>query len=100
MDTGSATKKTKTALARRYARINHAAAQREIQALTDQLLTLTLAKKAPRSRGAGRPWRGTLRAPVDRRTAVAAAPVAAVSCGIRPRTEDVLIVDLPILRTG
>jgi hypothetical protein len=49
MDTASVTKKTKTALARRYTRINPAAAQREIQALTDQLLTLTLAKKAPRS---------------------------------------------------
>ncbi len=43
------TKKTKTALTRRYIKINPAAAQREIQALTDQLLTLTLAKKAPRT---------------------------------------------------
>ena len=43
------TKKTKIALTRRYTKINPAAAQREIQALTDQLLTLTLAKKAPRS---------------------------------------------------
>jgi len=46
------TKKTKTALTRRYIKINPAAAQREIQALTDQLLTLTLAKKAPRSQPA------------------------------------------------
>ena len=43
------TKKTKTALTRRYAKINPAAAQREIQALTSQLLTLTTAKKAPRT---------------------------------------------------
>lgn len=43
------TKKTKIALTRRYTKINPAAAQREIQALTDQLLTLTLAKKAPRT---------------------------------------------------
>ena len=43
------TKTTKTALTRRYIKINPAAAQREIQALTDQLLTLTLAKKAPRT---------------------------------------------------
>jgi len=42
------TKTTKTALTRRYTKINPAA-QREIQALTDQPLTLTLAKKAPRS---------------------------------------------------
>ena len=43
------TKTTKTALTRGYTKINPAAAQREIQALTDQLLTLTLAKKAPRT---------------------------------------------------
>jgi len=43
------TKTTKTALTRRYIKINPAAAQREIQALTDQLLTLTVAKKAPRT---------------------------------------------------
>ena len=43
------TKTTKTALTRRYTRINPAAAQRDIQAPTDQLLTLTVAKKAPRT---------------------------------------------------
>ena len=55
------TKKTKTALIRRYAKINPAAAQREIQALTDQLLTLTLAKKAPRTQP-------TIRAKLDEAT--------------------------------
>jgi len=43
------TKTTKTALNRHYTKINPAAAQREIQALIDQLLALALAKKAPRS---------------------------------------------------
>ena len=43
------TKTTKTALTRRYTKINPAAAQRDIQAPTDQLLTLTTAKKAPRT---------------------------------------------------
>lgn len=47
-------KKTRTALTRRYEQINPAAAQREIQALTGQLLTLTTAKKAPRSQPAMR----------------------------------------------
>lgn len=42
----------KAALSRRYEQINPAAAQREIQALTAQLLTLTTAKKAPRAQPA------------------------------------------------
>ena len=41
--------KVKTALTGRYQQINPAAVQREIQALTSQLLTLTTAKKAPRT---------------------------------------------------
>lgn len=41
--------KVKTALTRRYQQINPAAVQREIQHLTSQLLTLTTAKKAPRT---------------------------------------------------
>ncbi len=48
----SVSKKVKTTLARRYAQINPAAVQREIQALTAQLLTLTTAKKAPRTQPA------------------------------------------------
>ena len=47
-------KKTRTALTRRYEQINPAAAQREIQALTGQLLILTTAKKAPRGQPAMR----------------------------------------------
>ena len=43
------TKKTKTARTRRYTRTKPAAAQRDSQALTDQLLTLTLAKKVSRT---------------------------------------------------
>lgn len=45
----SVSKKVKTALTSRYETINPAAVQREIQALTSQLLTLTTAKKAPRT---------------------------------------------------
>src|SRR5665648_501502 len=45
----SVTRMVKTALTSRYEHINPAAVQREIQALTSQLLTLTTAKKAPRT---------------------------------------------------
>lgn len=45
----SVTAQVKSALTSRYRQINPAAAQREIQALTSQLLTLTTAKKAPRT---------------------------------------------------
>ncbi len=45
-------KKTTTALAKRYAGFNPAAVQREIQALTAELLTLTTAKTAARQKPA------------------------------------------------
>lgn len=45
----SVTRTVKTALTSRYEQINPAAVQREIQALTSKLLTLTTAKKAPRT---------------------------------------------------
>lgn len=41
-------RKVKAALTSRYQQVNPAAAQREIQALAAQLLTLTTAKKAAR----------------------------------------------------
>jgi len=44
------TKKAKTAMSRTYATINPAAVQREIQAITEQLLTLTTAKAAARTK--------------------------------------------------
>jgi hypothetical protein len=46
------TKSAKTKLARTYASINPAAAQREVQALTGELLTLTTAKAAARQKPA------------------------------------------------
>jgi len=44
------TKKAKTAMSATYTKINPAAVQREIQALTEELLTLTTAKAAARTK--------------------------------------------------
>jgi hypothetical protein len=44
------TQKAKTTMSRTYTKINPAAVQREIQALTEELLTLTTAKAAARTR--------------------------------------------------
>ena len=58
--------KVKTSLTSRYKQINPAAVQREIQALTSQLLALTTAKKAPRTQPAIRALSGEATKPATR----------------------------------